>query len=191
MTGAQRGYSLVELMVVLCMVAVIGAIAMVSMRKDATPQAAREVAAIMQEARREAVAHGPVRADVAQALNSTAAARIDYTFNPAGANDPSSQGKVELFLLVEDPSGQPTATWQLQNTLYVNTDAMLWADTSVASSGAGVNPPGQTAVQQRFYYPNGSADANTVYLKSKRPNGDLYRIFVMPLSGNATTVRGW
>lgn len=187
--ATEAGVTLVELLTVVVIIGVMAGGASLWMRTDQTAGSARSASSIMQEARRVAVAHGPIRPDVAAATGLRATGRVAL-MRGAVAGEPDV---IEVYELIEDPSAA-TAAWSLVNSISLPDEVELAGFTTSAASVPNnitptLIPPGQP--RQILYYPDGSSDAATVWLRSKKAGGDRYRIFVMPLAGIAAVGRDW
>ena len=100
---------------------------------------------------------------------------------------------VEIYELVEDPDA-PDATWTLVNSITLPSSVDLAGFTPYAvSEPNNLSPllitPGQ--IREILYYPDGSADSATVWLRGSSASGDRYRVYVMPLAGVASVARDW
>ena len=184
----ERGVTLVELMVVIAILGITFSLAVMAVKTDPTAKTAREIAAFMQQARRNAVAHGPVRADVQTATGITATQRVRIKDVGGTAN------KVELWDLVET-TGAPTATWVLSSWTYVPVKTQIYGVAATANTNGGETLPTALATNGQvdtFFYPDGRGDAVTVYLQSRKgTKKEKFRIFVLPLAGAPTTTKGW
>ncbi len=181
------GFSMVELMVVIAILGLASSLAVIATKHDPTAKSAREVAAFLQTARRAAVAHGPVRSDVKAATGITATQRV--RFKDVGG----TLSRVELYDLVEGTGA--TATWTFNTWTWIPNRTKIYGVATTANTNGGETLPTALATNGQvdmFFFPNGSADATTVYLQTRDSNKpDRFRIFVMPLSGMPTTTKGW
>ena len=186
---SQDGLSLVELMVVVVIIGILAAVAMSSLKSDPVPASTRVVSAFLNEARRHAVAGGPVRADVTAATGITA--RVDVEFE-----NTATASIVRLWKFAEDPSPATSANWVLINEIGLNGDVRAWALGTTAESASGQPLPPTfadgTAVRLS-YFANGTAEAYTVYLGRREDStrGARFRVFVFPLSAIANVGEGW
>ncbi len=185
--GHAGGFSMVELMVVIAILGLASSLAVMATKSDPTAKSAREVSAFLQMARRAAVAHGPVRSDVKAATGITATQRV--RFKDVGG----TLSRVELYDLVEGTGA--TATWTFNTWVWIPNRAKIYGVATTANTNGGETLPTALATNGQvdiFFYPNGSADATTVYLQTRSgAKPDKFRIFIMPLSGMPTTTKGW
>jgi prepilin-type N-terminal cleavage/methylation domain-containing protein len=192
---SRGGFSLVELMVVIAILGVTASLAVMTVKSDPTAKSAREIASILQAARRAAIAHGPVRSDL-QSSAGAATERVRFLETTYGS-------KVEIFDLVE---GTSSASWVSNTWMWVPNRAKIYGVATVANTSGGETLPGALAVGTPldiYFFPNGTMGTSntaasagvsgaTVYLQSRSGNKpDKFRIYIMPLSGMPTTTKGW
>jgi prepilin-type N-terminal cleavage/methylation domain-containing protein len=188
-----RGFSMVELMEVIAILGITASLADMTVKSDPTAKSARELAAILQQARRAAIAHGPVRSDL-QASAGVATERVRFLETTYGS-------KVEIFDLVE---GTSSASWVSNSWMWVPNRAKIYGVATVANTSGGETLPSALVVNTPvdiFFFPNGTmgttntapgVNGATVYLRTRTGNKpDKFRIYVMPLSGMPTTTKGW
>ncbi|MSP15485.1 MAG: hypothetical protein EXR73_02535 [Myxococcales bacterium] len=178
--------SLVELMVVVSIMSVLVALAVNGPKGHPVPEAARSAQGMLSEARRHAVEAGPVRAPVAAALGTTARVRVEFS-------SVSGRNVLRIFDLVEEPAPSTSATWRPAGELFFSGTVEL-----VAVSAAAQSEPGGVAAPllgggtvNKYFFPNGRADAMTLYFRKRVGPADEYRVFVLPVSGIATMFKGW
>lgn len=185
----RAGFTLVELMVTVAIVGVIAALAAVAIRQAPTPVAARRVQVMFGEARRLAVAGGPIRPDVRAALGIVERTRIEISH--AGDNE-----LMEMLLFEEDPVN-PTGVWVIEDSFVMDPRvAIAGVATVVQSEPGGPAPPAlpASAPAIRRFFSDGTADAATVFLSDRRQvagDEDPYRVTVTPLSGASSVLKGW
>jgi prepilin-type N-terminal cleavage/methylation domain-containing protein len=196
-TRRARGFSLVELMVVIAILGTAASLAVMTVKADPTAKSAREVAAFLQVARRAAIAHGPVRADVQTATGMAATEMVRFKETTNGS-------RVEIYDLVEQTG--PTSNWVFNAWAWVPNRAKIYGVALTANTSGGESLPTAFVVNSSvdiYFFPNGTmgigntsgsagASGATVYLETRNATKpDKFRIFVMPLSGMPTTTKGW
>jgi len=191
----ERGFSLIELMVVVAIIGTVSGLAVMAIKSDPTAKTAREIAALVAQARRFAIQHGAVRADVKAATSISATEMLRFKETTYGS-------KVELFDLTEGSSA--TATWVSSGWTWVPNRAKIYGVATTANSSGGETLPTAFAVNSVvdiFFFPDGTVGSSntgsaingaTVYLSTRTGSKpDKFRVFIMPLSGIATTTKGW
>lgn len=186
----QRGFTLIELMVVIAIVGVVTAMAVSSSKDPPRPfDGAQSSAAIMREAARRAVAAGQVRADVLEDATEAAAfgdarTRVRITT--------SSEGLIEVIaeLRVEDED-QPESMWVELARRSLGRDFTLAGSSPRAELTDGTTPedaasPGEAI--EIYCAPTGICDGATVYFEGGARRA---RLVVMPLGGAPATFASW
>jgi prepilin-type N-terminal cleavage/methylation domain-containing protein len=195
----EAGFTLTELMVVVAIIGVLVTMAVVYMRPRVRPiDVAARVGDLVHEASRRAVALGPVRADVVDALSSKARTQIQTAIS----------GSVVTFTLfrLEEGVTLGTATWiPIESyAVHPNVLAVEWRREVGTHSMGGLStnwdpPPSGLVIQCR---PDGTCDPRTLFFESATSGPDCEtattplneqcaRLAVMPLGGAITTVADW
>ncbi|MEZ4366444.1 MAG: prepilin-type N-terminal cleavage/methylation domain-containing protein [Kofleriaceae bacterium] len=192
---AQRGFTLIELMVVLAIIGIATGIGAVVMKKEIrTSDVADQIASLSREAARRAITGGRVREDVQLALVS-GAARARLLVTSVSAN---GQRQVQVDVLEEAAPGTPSGTWNAVSSFAIPKAVELVGITTAAVL-TDLQPfttiPATQSVELLFY-PDGRAGGAglTLYLRGNDTTpkrGRLSRAVIMPIGGSATTFPVW
>lgn len=184
----QRGFTLTELLMVVAIVGVLVGLAAVYVRPTVKPiDVANRVGDFFREASRRAVALGPVRAGVAQALGSKARTRVrGLTAGP--------RPTLVLERLQEDALPATTAQWITVQQYAVDAAAIAesWG-AGVGAHAALTRSTDWTALTVPCF-PDGTCAPHTLFIEATTPGSpsDRYaRVSVMPLGGAIMTRRDW
>jgi prepilin-type N-terminal cleavage/methylation domain-containing protein len=181
----QRGFTLIELMVVVTILGVLAAAVSVYMRPQRTVMDAANVASdVVREAARIAFSKGPVRADVVNALGYSYRTKM----NVEGE-------QLVLRQLVEDVAPGDADWFEIRRVALVAADRQVgltgWKLVAQVNDGTFASPP---AVQTDFSglefhcWADGHCDAGTIYFAGL--NGTTARTVILPLGGAVLARRG-
>jgi len=171
----DAGFTLTELMAVVAVISVLGGLAVVAIKDDPVKEASRKVATLVQEARRVAVAGGPT--GVAET------ARASIFVDDLGG----SQYRVSLYRYDE-----ATLTWAYLHSVTFRPGIEVSASSNVDFTLDGNRlAPILAYPTQRKFYPSGSAESMTLYVRRADDRGDHVRIAVYPTSGIPETFLEW
>jgi hypothetical protein len=176
-----------ELMVTVIILGLLTGIAVSQMKNEPTIDATRNIAAVVAEARRRAIAAGPIRADVGAATGLRERVTVELT-NENGV------GVARIYEAVETP-GSATYTWSQVGGQVLPDHSEIYSVGDTAATLPGSVAPafiGGSIVAKRFF-PDGTCDAMTVYLRrtGSTDPATRQRVFVMPLTCTPGTYKDW
>jgi prepilin-type N-terminal cleavage/methylation domain-containing protein len=183
----KRGFTLVEMMVVLAIISIMCALAYFYLRADPLPiDMATRVGDLARESSRRAIALGPVRPDVALALGSKARTRI----RAFGAPQPT----FVLERFQEDALPAATGTWiEVQRfTIDDHVIGESWAVGVGSHATLPLNVNWAAFVVQ--CYPNGTCDPRSLFFQMVRPgtpDETFARVSIMPIGGAILLREDW
>lgn len=190
---SESGFSLVELLVVVSIIAILATTAAVAMSPDPDVEdEARKIAALANEAARQAISGGAVSPEESQSTGIFARGELSVEDTAEGAF-------VVLKRYREATFENPSAGWFERKRVAVgrNVRVVGWTRGAETSSGSvpAITPPysppfmGPPATQCRA---DGTCTPMTLYLEDIKRPGRKARVVVLPLNGMQTQVlSGW
>lgn len=186
---AERGFTMTEMMIVVAIISVLVGMAIVYVKPKVKPiDVANRVGDMVREANRRAIALGPVRANVAQAVPSKKArTRVTAT---AGL-----QPTFTLWRLEEDPNPTIANGAWMPIVSYV-VDRNVKADSFGPDVGSRASLPIDTDFSNFsvLCYPDGSCEPRSLFFEQVDPTSVAERqarMSIMPLGGAIMTRRDW
>lgn len=190
----SSGFTMVELMVVVAILALTAALAVTGMKSNPVGSDARKVAALMATANRTAIGGGPIRTDVA-ATGIRHRAVLEILGQTNGF-------QLTVYKVVENPGANDgTFTYVPVGNETLNQDTEVWALGDTAATLPTGTDPTQTDFTppvapnlgpNKKYFPDGTAEAMTIYLKNKTNDAATrYRVVALPLSPAPQVFQDW
>lgn len=193
----QTGVTLIELMVVIAIVGIIAAFSLKSFKSDEVGTDARHVAGMMATAYRLAVQGGAVRPDVVtliqaapppppwlQAGSVPDATKLQFARARLEIGLEGGVQVVRVWQMTElAPPPLGNNQWTPVTAIYLSDETRVGGmDNAAALTPIGAAPPTvQGWPLYIHYYPDGSADAVTIFLQNQNGRGKRYRVVGLPL----------
>jgi len=179
----ERGFTLVEVMVVVAILAILSTLAIVYVRPRPKPiDAAQRFANLVQEASRLAVRYGPVRSDVVDTLGERRRARI--------IGDATGEAMTFTIEVLVEEAGVASAVWQPVQRMTVPVGVSVDSYATTAGTHATVTHETDWDSFAVGCDPSGSCTATTLFFSAAQgpPQDRQARTAVLPL-GTATFVK--
>jgi prepilin-type N-terminal cleavage/methylation domain-containing protein len=175
----QRGFTLVELMVVVAIIAILSAVLFgVSPRPyDANAQAVSEqLASTFTFARQRAVATRRIhKVHIYSSVENGQSVQIVET-DAAGATGMSYTG----------------TSWPVVEAKRIAHSATIWSTATSAVTSTGASPAQDTNLDYTVYFkPDGSATASTIYVTDHAQSPKYYRVLVYHTTGSSYARETW
>lgn len=178
---AEAGFTLVEMMVVVAILIILTTLAGVSVRSASKPvDVAHGLSTLLDQASRDAVRYGMVRADVATMLGSKSRTRVRGTAGPTFIAE----------VLIEDP----TAAWHEIGRYTVPASVTADGFATIVGTRTAV---GSLSTDWSDYlvscFPNGSCTSSTAFFSTTNgPTSDREaRVSSMPIGGSTYVRNSW
>jgi len=170
-------------MVVVSIVGILVVLSLKGFKADPAGSDARKVAALMSTAYRQAVGGGTVRSDVAVTAGTTARARVEITVDAT-----TGFNMVAVWKQQELAPPDSSSNWVFVTAEYMQPDVTIFAvdnQSVLAPTGsvaASATAPSTATPIDKNYFPDGTADAFTVYVEKRDATGTRYRVVGLPLA---------
>jgi prepilin-type N-terminal cleavage/methylation domain-containing protein len=175
---AQRGFTLVELMVVVAIIAVLSALMF-----GVAPRPYDANAEVIADQVKSTFIYARARA-----VSTRKVHRVSF-FTDADTGDQ----------IVEVDASSATGmaynsstTWQVVEVKRVPKSAVIWSTEASAVTTTGENPTQETNLTYDVYFkPDGSATASTIYITDRTGSKHYYRVLVYHTTGSSYAREAW